>query len=568
MYQNVHYHNVDEALPSLLKLVLEGHEVGARGGSRTMEQTMVGTTLVKPWQRENLHPMRKANVAAQIAETMWVLAGRNDIEFLSHYLPRAEQFSDDGEVWRGGYGPRLRSWQWAMSSSGRGTDQLAEVVRLLREDRGTRRAVMSIFDPGADYGDSKDIPCNNWLSFISRMGKLDLHVGIRSNDLMWGWSGINAFEWSVLQEIVAELVGMNVGQIHFSTTSLHLYENHWGKAHAMVDFPPYQTSHLQDSPRFHLPSAHGAWSTQEFDSLVDSWFDLEEMIRTGNTPALGAESVIKAFPEPMMRSWLRVLQWWWTGDKAKLDPLRGTRLHQAALVGVQPERPVADLSAGKLVIKNPSGGTITLEGPPPLSSAPAWTLAISQVMERGDIDTPAGFIEYACALHDEKHAAYGDSWKRRGEMLGILANIARKVDRLGKAETGDETSADTATDLMVYLAKYAAWLRDATSTDDTRTTNNILRLVGSPVNNWSQTEAQASEDLEEFLRTRFDELEGRVNKDEPRFELVDDMLVAAYVLAKRLWEAEIDWKAGNATRLWNPEPVRVQRRVIKDQPQA
>ena len=58
-----------------------------------------------------------------------------------------------------------------------------------------------------------------------------------------------------------------------------------------------------------------------------------------------------------------------------------------------------------------------------------------------------------------KHAAYGDSWKRRGETLGILANVARKVDRLGKTDE-HETALDTAVDLLVYLVKYEAWLRD------------------------------------------------------------------------------------------------------------
>src|SRR5690606_33318054 len=68
------------------------------------------------------------------------------------------------------------------------------------------------------------------------------------------------------------------------------------------------------------------------------------------------------------------------------------------------------------------------------------------------------FLAYVNKLHAEKHAAYGDSWKRRGEYM-ILANIARKVDRLeGGAETADETQTDTAIDLLVYLAKYRCWI--------------------------------------------------------------------------------------------------------------
>jgi len=33
-------------------------------------------------------------------------------------------------------------------------------------------------------------------------------------------------------------------------------------------------------------------------------------------------------------------------------------------------------------------------------------------------------------LHPAKDAAYRDAWKRRGEAISILANIARNADRL------------------------------------------------------------------------------------------------------------------------------------------
>lgn len=50
-------------------------------------------------------------------------------------------------------------------------------------------------------------------------------------------------------------------------------------------------------------------------------------------------------------------------------------------------------------------------------------------------------------------------------MISILANIARKVDRLeygldGAPATPDESWADTAADLLVYCLKYQAYLAD------------------------------------------------------------------------------------------------------------
>ena len=80
--------------------------------------------------------------------------------------------------------------------------------------------------------------------------------------------------------------------------------------------------------------------------------------------------------------------------------------------------------------------------------------------------TPDGELREAVRrLHRAKDAAYRDAWKRRGEMVSILANIARKVDRLeyaldGAPATAGESWPDTAADLLVYCLKYQAYLAD------------------------------------------------------------------------------------------------------------
>jgi hypothetical protein len=75
------------------------------------------------------------------------------------------------------------------------------------------------------------------------------------------------------------------------------------------------------------------------------------------------------------------------------------------------------------------------------------------------------FLEAVRQLHRRKDAAYRDAWKRRGEVLSILANVARKVDRLeyvldGAPATQDESLFDTAVDLLIYALKYQTYLAD------------------------------------------------------------------------------------------------------------
>lgn len=485
MYHNYIARNVDTLLPTLCRDLLAADEVGSRAG-RTRELMHVGITLENPWERELLTPGRKPSLAAQIAETMWILAGRDDVEWLTHYLPRAAEFSDDGATWRGAYGRRLRAWPRRGDDDV--IDQLAHIVDLMSESPGTRRAVAMIYDPARDSQEGKDIPCNNWLSFSSRLGELDLHVAVRSNDLIWGWSGINTFEWSVIQEIVAGMLKLNVGALHFSTTSLHLYDRHWAKAEELsrVDVLP----RLLGGPRFDARAV--SWNMDVLDTAISEWFHLEEQIRTGN-PSISA---VNSFREPMMQSWLRVLQWWWSGNRDYLEPLDGSALSLATHYSVQP------------------------------ASAP------EEKDERPD-PKPEAFIERVIALHNEKHAAYGDSWCRRGEVLGILANVARKVDRLEGGETSDETRADTASDLLVYLAKYKAWIATDGQNDPDRA-NLVLREVAS--GQYQEWDYMDDSTLVKALQESFQSLELAVVHDRSTFACnfaLAHMINDAYVLAER-----------------------------------
>lgn len=542
MYGNYIYRDINEALPDLMRELLACPEQPSRAGN-TREMTHVGITLTEPWRREILIPARGAKLVAQIAETAWVLAGRNDVEWLSHYLPRAADFSDDGVTWRSGYGPRLRKWS-VLEENDKGqinrvvTDQLAYVVSELRANPATRQAVIQLWDPAVDGqpGDFKDRACNNWLHFLARDGRLDLHVAIRSNDAMWGWSGINAFEWSVLLEVVAGLTGLNVGALHFSVSSFHLYERHWDKAKRIVlESQRCERIGVQPSPQF-LQSEH---SVEWFDTILDRWFRLEYDIRTGSPMVAG---YIDRFPEPMLKSWLIVLEWWWNGQfNHSISDLDGTALGVAAKMGPKPPWQQPSLGPGK------KDGTSDLDLPEPMSL----------------------FLDAAVRLHNEKHEAYGDSWKRRGEYM-ILANIARKVDRLsGGKETSDESQADTAMDLMIYLAKYRTWLDDqidladrdnhahpdspagrelGTQSDDSAYANDLLVRVEKDQQErypifavsraWRPPLSTTVDTLVEMIVDSFDKMEENFQQLDPhRAGRVDAMLAQAYRLARYRWEA-------------------------------
>src|ERR1044071_339665 len=113
--------------------------VSRRDGNLTIDSPgPVCVHLTNPKNKVLTVPRRLSSFPATCAETLWVLAGRNDLEFLEYFLPRAKDFSDDGKTWRAAYGPRLRGGLMLWP------DQLQFVADELRSDPTSRRAVITL----------------------------------------------------------------------------------------------------------------------------------------------------------------------------------------------------------------------------------------------------------------------------------------------------------------------------------------------------------------------------------------------------------------------------------------
>lgn len=271
------YRNASMALVRQLMYVYsEGKPVAVRG-SQTKELRNECFTIERPDERVIFVRNRKDNIFAKIAETLWVLAGHNDITWLKRYLPRAPEWSDNGRTWRAAYGPRLRNWAGYDAN----TDQLANVLWELIKDPESRRAVISLWDPSVDYTESKDIPCNNWIHFLVRDGKLHMNIAQRSSDVIWGFSGINTFEFSVIQEYMANALDYEIGEFTYFISSLHLYEHHVERAKNIL------TVHQEDFYELDIPGCYplrmGKYSLTELDNLLEDIFSHEHHWQESDT---------------------------------------------------------------------------------------------------------------------------------------------------------------------------------------------------------------------------------------------------------------------------------------------
>jgi thymidylate synthase len=194
------------------QVMTHGAEASPRG---LLTRELLAVTLIAPAQAPMLPIGTGRGVSTNLAavEALQVMGGYSDAEALFAVNPHLRDFADQG-AFHGAYGPRVRP-------------QLDLVIRRLREDPESRRAVVTVWDPLRDSIEGvKNYPCTTQLQFLVRRGKLDCHVTMRAND---AWHGLayDAFVFSQLQATVANMLGVPVGLYVHQAASLHVYEEHW-----------------------------------------------------------------------------------------------------------------------------------------------------------------------------------------------------------------------------------------------------------------------------------------------------------------------------------------------------
>jgi len=211
--------NVNEALYRLLLLYQHPkdkvyRELHARGTCTwELREMPFITQYMMPDECVLFSPTRNANPFFHFFEALHLLAGRDDLKFMTHLLARYSDFSDDGERLHGAYGVRIRE-----------CDQLMEAIFEMKRDPDSRRAVVAIWQPEHDAGyRGKDMPCNCLVDFKLREGALHMVVHDRSNDAVWGAYGSNVVQFSFLQQYVAMHLDCKIGTYSQVSDSMHVY---------------------------------------------------------------------------------------------------------------------------------------------------------------------------------------------------------------------------------------------------------------------------------------------------------------------------------------------------------
>ena len=194
-----------------------GHESSPRG--QKTKELLGYKSMIDMTQPVITIKERKLGYKFMAAEAAWIMSGDNRVATISPYSKAISGFSDDGILFFGAYGPRIR-------------DQLGHVLASLSNDRDSRQAVITIWR--TNPRPSRDIPCTISCQFMIRGDKLHCFMNMRSSDV---WLGVpyDWFNFSMLSLGVCLLLrekGVNVtpGTLHFYAASQHVYEPNFAGA--------------------------------------------------------------------------------------------------------------------------------------------------------------------------------------------------------------------------------------------------------------------------------------------------------------------------------------------------
>ena len=169
---------------------------------------------------------KKIHVKSVVAELLWFIAGDTNTSYLrdngvSIWDEWADENGDLGPI----YGYQWRSWP---APDGRHIDQLAQVIAALKSDPNSRRHIVSAWNV-ADLDAMALAPCHAFFQFYVADGKLSCQLYQRSADVFLGVP-FNIASYALLTHMVAQVVGLGVGDFVHTLGDAHLYLNHLDQA--------------------------------------------------------------------------------------------------------------------------------------------------------------------------------------------------------------------------------------------------------------------------------------------------------------------------------------------------
>ena len=219
----------------LLRLVLET-------GTPKSDRTGTGTRSVFGHQMRfdlsagfPLVTTKRVHLRSIVHELLWFLRGESNVAYLHQ---------NNVTIWDEWAGPTVTSVRSTGCSGAAGRRPTAvmstrsrELLANLRRDPDSRRHIVSAWNV-ADLPSMALAPCHVFFQFYVADGRLSCQLYQRSADLFLGVP-FNIASYALLTHMVAQQVGLDVGDFVWTGGDCHIYDNHVDQVREQLSRTPY-----------------------------------------------------------------------------------------------------------------------------------------------------------------------------------------------------------------------------------------------------------------------------------------------------------------------------------------
>ena len=187
---------------------------------------------------------KKCHLKSIIHELLWFLKGDTNVKYLQENGVRiwnewADENGDLGHV----YGYQWRSWP---DYKGGHIDQISQVIEQIKNNPDSRRLLVSAWNV-AEVDEMALPPCHLLFQFYVADGRLSLQLYQRSADCFLGVP-FNIASYSLLLLMVAQVCGLEPGELVHTTGDTHLYLNHMEQTDLQLTREPRPLPQMRLNP--------------------------------------------------------------------------------------------------------------------------------------------------------------------------------------------------------------------------------------------------------------------------------------------------------------------------------
>jgi len=184
---------------------------------------------------------KRLHLKSIIHELLWFIKGESNIKYLQENKVKIwDEWADEEGELGPVYGVQWRRWA---TKDGERVDQLANTMRLLKENPDSRRILVSAWNAG-EIDNMALPPCHVLYQFYVANDTLSCQMYQRSADVFLGVP-YNIASYALLTQMVAQVSNLRPGDFVHTLGDVHIYRNHIEQVKLQLTRQPFPLPTMQ-----------------------------------------------------------------------------------------------------------------------------------------------------------------------------------------------------------------------------------------------------------------------------------------------------------------------------------